>query len=185
MTRATPRLVLLGAIAFAGAAHAQQSSLGFAGGIATFDEFCDAAGGPGVSCDEQAFGLKGFIGGDATEHLRFEAFYTYSGEFEASDGSADVTVDASGIGVALMPMVAASDRVDLFARAGFWLWDAEVEAASGGLSATDTADGTDPVLGLGGRIGVNERTSIRVEWEQYDLDDTEFTLLSVGAEFTF
>jgi len=172
---------------FAPALLAQQSWLGVSGGSSETDEFCDGFGfGFGIDCDDTDTGIKAFIGADITPHFGIEAFWADLGEASARNTSGDsVKVEVDGIGFSLLPTLPVSDDFQLFGKIGLFTWDAEAEANISGNRARASDDGSDPFYGFGARLFLGDQFALRAEWERYDLDGDEVTLMSAGAEFRF
>lgn len=166
-----------------GSAIAEGWSVGVGIGESKLDDFCEGAGG--ISCDDTDTGTKIFVGYDLNENFRVEGFRVDFGEVEASNGGLFVEAEADGFGVAAMPMLPASEHVDLFGKIGLLRWDAKSRTNAFGPTETFSDDGTDPFFGFGIRGQLGEQFAIRGEWEQYDLDGDDVRLLSVGVELRF
>jgi hypothetical protein len=162
-----------------------QSWVGASAGSAESDEFCELFG-PGVRCDDDDTGIKAFIGLQPVPQLGLEAFWVDLGEVTAMDNFGDrLGISADGIGVALLPTIPVSPDFDLYARFGLFAWEVDADLQTPGGRARGSDDGSDPVYGLGGRLFVTETFGLRVEWEQYELDDEDVSLFSLGAELRF
>ncbi len=71
--------------------------------------------------------------------------------------------------------------LDLYAKLGYISWDAEVSIDGFG-SVGD--DGSDPAYGVGVAFGLGS-LEVRGEYEVYDFDGTDISMLSVGLSFYF
>jgi len=71
--------------------------------------------------------------------------------------------------------------VGVFAKAGFIDWSAEA-IVNGTRVASDS--GTDPAYGIGMRFSLFS-AEIRGEYEYFDVEDTDVSLVSVGVVWTF
>jgi outer membrane immunogenic protein len=143
------------------------------------------AGDPGdpVSFDEDDFAWKVF--GGYNFDLPLLALGVEGGYVDLGGPSADISgssfeVDADGldlfgvVGVDLGP-------IGVFAKAGFIAWDAT--ASVNGVGGSD--DGTDPAYGIGAKFGFSS-FAIRVEYELFDIEDTEdVAMISAGLVWTF
>jgi opacity protein-like surface antigen len=65
------------------------------------------------------------------------------------------------------------------------MWDAEATDTTGGVPFSATADGTDVSLGLGVSYNFTRNLALRAEWEMFQTDEADATLLSIGALFRF
>lgn len=162
-----------------------ESWIGLAAGSSESDEFCDLFGS-GVDCDDEDTGVKAFIGVQPIPQIGIEAFWVDLGEARATGPFGNrFDVSADGIGVALLPTIPVSRTFELYARLGYFAWEADTDLRVAGGSVRDSDDGSDAVYGLGARLLLSDTFGLRGEWEQYELDDEEVSLLSVGAEFRF
>lgn len=71
--------------------------------------------------------------------------------------------------------------VGVFAKAGFIDWSADL-SLNGARIGTDS--GTDPAYGIGARFSLFS-AEVRAEYEFFDLEDTDVSLVSVGVVWTF
>ena len=69
---------------------------------------------------------------------------------------------------------------EIYGKLGYIVWDVEAEY----LGQTAADDGNDLGYGLGVRFGIGPLEA-RGEYETYDLDDTDLTMLSVGLVYYF
>jgi hypothetical protein len=96
-------------------------------------------------------------------------------------GAASYELDNSlaAFGVVQMPV---TERVDLFARAGYATTDYTVNyPGSGDLSGDD--DGF--AYGVGGKVFLTDRFGLRADFTKYDGDDTDADVISVGGVMKF
>jgi hypothetical protein len=71
--------------------------------------------------------------------------------------------------------------VGVFAKAGFIDWSADARL-NGSRVGSDS--GTDPAYGIGARFSLFS-AELRAEYEYFDVEDIDVSLLSVGAVWTF
>lgn len=133
--------------------------------------------------DEQDFGWKALIGyefGLPTINLGVEASYV---DFGAPSGDllgSQIEVDANGFagfgkaGIDLGPL-------GVFAKLGMISWDASL-SIDGFDAGSD--DGTDPAYGVGVEFGLAS-VEVRGEYEIYDVDGDDVSMLSVGLIWRF
>jgi len=72
--------------------------------------------------------------------------------------------------------------IDLFAKLGYIMWD--IEASIPGVPGSISEDGSDIGYGLGAAFNLGS-LQIRGEYEIYDIDEADVTMLSVGVAFRF
>lgn len=158
--------------------------IGAGAGGATIEAELGDTGIPGVptSFDEDDTATKIFAG--YTFDLPFfdvalEAGYVDFGQPEIDILGDDLTVDTTGInawGIATFN----AGIIDLYGKLGLIAWEAE--AALAGFDADD--DGTDLGYGVGAAFGLGP-LEVRGEYEVYDLDDTDVSMISVGVLYRF
>ena len=96
-------------------------------------------------------------------------------------GAANVELDSSfgAFGVAQLPV---SERVDLFARAGYATNDYNVSVPGLG-SASGDDDGL--AYGVGGKVFLTDRFGLRGDFTRYEGDDVDADVISVGGVMKF
>jgi hypothetical protein len=111
--------------------------------------------------------------------LGVEAGYVNFGEPEVDILGEELVLDPTGVnlwGVASLD----AGIIDVFAKVGYIMWD--IEADFLGESISD--DGTDIGYGLGVSFGLGP-VEIRGEYELYDIEDADVSMLSLGIVFRF
>jgi hypothetical protein len=168
------------ALGFAADAGAQGVYVGGAYSWATIDiEDVDAD-----LLDDNASAYKLFLGYEFPKIVGIEAGYvdfgSYDvGEFEEVEGA---TIDASGWTAALTARIPLGKLFTVYGKVGYFMWDAELQAADDLGDLTD--DGDDPFYGAGVRVNLG-KFSVLGEYEFYDADDYSNDLFSLGVRFTF
>jgi hypothetical protein len=146
-----------------------------------------------VALDDTHGGLKVFAGHRFSEHWAVEFGYTGLEGLESEiiesgppqPGLAEEVADShpvtgEGIGLAL--------RATTFERAGFaasahlglWAWQSNLEVNLNNSRLVVEEDGLDLFFGLGLQYRTTDRTTLRLEWNQYLLDDDEVHLFTLG-----
>jgi opacity protein-like surface antigen len=134
------------------------------------------------SIDEDDTAFKVFAGYNfdlPLINLGVEAGYVDFGEPEIDVLGNELRINTTGLqlwGIAGIEVAV----VDLFAKLGYINWD--VEATLLGESAS--TDGSDLGYGVGVGFGLGP-VRIRGEYELYDIDDFDLSMLSVGIEYRF
>jgi opacity protein-like surface antigen len=132
--------------------------------------------------------LAGYNWDLGTFDVGIEAGYAYLGEPGVGDATAAVQYELGGFnafglaGFALGP-------IDLYAKAGFIAWDSEVTISGSQVPPefqfNSTETGTDVGYGIGAKWNLG-KLAIRVEYEGYDLPDTDtLYMLSLGLVYGF
>ena len=70
--------------------------------------------------------------------------------------------------------------VDVFGKLGTIMWDSEAEF----LGLSDSTDGNDIGYGLGARFAIGS-LEVRGEYEIFDLDGSDLSMLSLGVAYRF
>ena len=158
--------------------------LGASAGGATFEADISEPSLPALpnSIDEDDTAWKIYAGyrfGTPVVDLGIEAGYVEFGEPDIDVAGDLLTVDTSGLnlwGLAIFDV----GPLDVYGKLGLIAWDTEV----GFLGASADEDGTDIGYGLGASFGLGA-FSIRGEYEIYDLDNSDVSMLSVGLVYQF
>lgn len=98
---------------------------------------------------------------------------------ESTDELLDVEADGYTVAATLGAPVGEGMR--LYGKLGQLFWDQTVSA--GPISRS--TDGDDPFIGVGMRFGSPEGLAVRLEYERYELEDTEIDMPSVSLHFGF
>lgn len=145
----------------------------YAGGAA-LQAFVDERG-----FDEDDTGGKVFGGYKFNQYIAIEgSYYDFS---KIGDRSNQLEID--GISLAALGSIDVLPKLSLFGKIGVHEWDAD---ASGTIvSQLNTDDGTDAFFGLGVDYAINDNWEIRGEIEQYEVDDLDVNVASIGFSFVF
>ena len=182
----TPIAILLAAFTFAPLAANADSGFyvgGSVGGATLEADFGDT-GIPGfpTDIDEDDNAFKVFAGYKFDLpglDLGVEAGYVDFGAPEIDVLAEQVDLEPTGINLWGIAGIEAGP-VDLFAKLGYISWD--IEASVQGQSISD--DGSDLGYGLGLSFGLGS-VSVRGEYEVYDIDDADVSMLSLGLVYQF
>ena len=135
---------------------------------------------PRIDEDDTAF--KAFAGYNfdlGGFNLGIEAGYVDFGAAEIDTALGQIEIDTTGINLWGIAGVDAGP-VDLYAKVGYLLWDVDVS----GLGESVSDDDSD--LGYGVGVGFDlGKFRIRGEFETYDLDDADLSMLSIGVLYQF
>ncbi len=188
-TRAhTNRLLLLAAmLSLAPAAALADSGLyigGAIGGATVEANFGDTGipGFPTGEFDEDDTAFKVFAGYNfdlPVINFGLEAGYVDFGAPELDTNQGPIELDPTGINLWGIAGVDAG-LFDLYAKVGYILWDVEVTAFDDNF----TDDGSDLGYGLGLSFGLGG-FKIRGEYEMYDIDEADVSMLSLGVLYQF
>ncbi|MES1942827.1 TonB-dependent receptor protein [Salinisphaera sp. PC39] len=120
---------------------------------------------------------RGFIGAMLNRYVGLEIGYT---DFaEAEDGGYEA--DADGFTAAVLAQVPVNEAFSVYGKGGMLAWDLDVS----GPLVSGSDDGEDPFYGVGTRIGLGGAFGLRLEYERFELDDTDVDLASANLEFRF
>lgn len=156
---------------------------------------------PGADIDDGDTGYQLFAGYQFTPFVAMEASYLDAGDLAAAGSAAraghlttaELAVDAEGLGLALVGIVPFPYGVSLHARLGMLAGKmemADTARASGDTIAQDEAleGGTAPFYGIGATYRIN-RLMMRAEYERYDIGEsgealeTDLVSASLGYHF--
>lgn len=100
---------------------------------------------------------------------------------EVADVAVDVELDPTGFNLWGIAGIEAGP-IDLFAKLGYIFWD--LEASVPGTSVDESDDGSDIGYGLGVGFGLGP-LQLRGEYEVYDIDDADLSMVSLGIAYRF
>jgi len=135
-----------------------------------------------VDVEGDANGYKVFGGYRFLTFLSVEGTYADFGTIKDPARSSEVNMDGFGAqAVAYIPLGIA----DIFGKAGFFDWSADVKSSNVSAPISVKKDGTDPVYGAGIQFRI-QSWAVRGEVEYYDIKGTDKVYMySVGASYTF
>lgn len=137
----------------------------------------------GIAFDGSDVGWKVFGKYMFNDNWGLEAGYVDFGNPDDNIMGVDIDIEADGIAAFLIGSYPASESFDLFGKAGYVFWDAEI-SSPGVPSESD--DGSDLALGIGAAFNTSDTFSILGEWEWFDISDSDTVwMLSVGIEVGF
>ena len=137
--------------------------------------------------DDSSLGLKLFTGYRFNKWLGLEGAYHNFGDFESDlvpvTPGGDLEVSLSGYsGSALLFLPWFSDKLDVYAKAGYYAFDQDA-VIDGGLADSNSPDGF--LAGLGARYKISDQFAFRYEGEWFDIDDGQLWVLNAGIEYLF
>jgi len=126
------------------------------------------------------------LGYKVNKNFALEASYIDLGESE--DNIDPVwTVEGHGFNLSFVGILPVHEKIDIFAKAGVFMWDISLNEAGTGELATDNS--TDLSLGLGISANLTDQFSIVFEYQEFQIEDEVFdgdiSNISIGARFNF
>lgn len=107
-----------------------------------------------------------------------------------SAGNTSLSTDLEGASIAALfhaPII--DDRFSLFAKIGWFFWEAEVETTiPGDPVLSSDFDGNDLFFGAGLRIGFSDAFALRLEYDRFELEEDiepDLDYASASLEFKF
>lgn len=141
----------------------------------------------GGNIDDNGTGTKLYTGYEFNKYFAAEvSAYNFAeasiGAFEVSPGNfVSASVSMKGFGAYAVGMYPVSKKVKLIAKLGVLSWEADLQADGN----TGTNDGTDAAYALAASYAFTKELLATVEWEAFDSDNPELSMLSVGFKFIF
>jgi len=173
--------------------HAQGIYVGGSIGQAQAEEGCDDLDDLGFvgSCDDDDTAWKATVGYQFTPNWGVEAFYADFGKAEINGAISGVPVsteaDLYGFGAAAVGTIPLTEQFSVFGKIGMLVdWDIDYSGSIGspGTSFDFDEDGSSDVMyGIGVDYSINEKISIRAEYEYFDEIEVDF--FSAGVTYKF
>ena len=184
------RAMIAAALVLAASQASAQAYLGGSVGQSDIDEQITTGLITGGSVDGKDNAFKIFGGYMFNRHFGIEGAYVDLGEVSYTCNSRDTMatggrLDITGINSAPLGAVAVYEQFSVFGKIGLFLWDAEANDTTGGAAFSAKEDGTDLSFGVGVGYNFTRNLGIRAEWEMFDTNDADASLLSVGVLWRF
>lgn len=134
-----------------------------------------------TSIDCKSTGWKLFGGYKLSPNLAVEGgYYSLGTAKEEVQPGTTAEVSASGVGMTGVASYPVADEVDMFAKGGIMMWEAEGKVTG---FPTQKEDGTDLLLGVGAAYKLDNNWGIRGEYEHVG-GDLKANMYSIGATFS-
>ena len=164
---------------------AAEPYVGFGVGTAFYEADLSSLGGG--SLDDDGTGTKLYGGYSFNKYFAAEASaYNFAeasiGAIEVSPGTfASASVSMKGFGAYAVGMYPVSKKVNLIAKLGVLSWDADLS-----VNTTEGSnDGTDAAFALAASYAFTKELLVAAEWESFQSDNPELSMLSLGLRFNF
>ncbi|GEM_PF-545911 len=197
-------VLISAALLFSAGASAQTHLdyyLGLGYGMAEIDTDVTSVSN-GASLDEDDNAIELFAGARINQNLAVEVQYidfgeasltgdtggqfTYQGTtYQFTEDNAAIDAKGDSFGVSGLLGADITERVHLYGKAGLHRWDTELTASSAASFAKADDDGTDLFYGIGANVGIGDQFFVRLEAEQYELDDWDVTNVSLSGMLAF
>ena len=146
----------------------------------------DLTGLGGGELDDNSTGSKLYGGYSFNKYFSLEAsIYNFAeasiGGFDFNGVSTSAAVEMKGIGAYAVGIYPLSKKINLIAKLGVLSWDADLRVNN----TLVTNDGTDVAYALAASYGFTKELFATAEWEYFDSDNPELSMLSVGFKFIF
>ena len=144
-----------------------------------------------MSVDDTDTGFKVFGGYNFMKFFSVEGGYVDVAGPSVDMQTESMTTEANGFAFEAMGVLPMGLKFQLFAEAGFFLWDAEATLSSQDFSGSASDDGANPTYGVGFAWNVVPKGQIRVEAERYeiadfmDVTDIDLDMYSAGFAYRF
>ncbi len=155
------------------------------------------------SVDDTDTGWKLYGGYMFNQNLAVEASYADLGELSIDStitaplaGTLATTWEAQTLAVSAVGIWPLAYNFEIFGKAGFHYWDAEITATAtgggGAASGSDDDNGTDVLYGIGAAYNLNDNFALRAEWERYSnigddntTGESDVDMWSAGVQYSF
>jgi hypothetical protein len=179
------RAIAVASIGLAALSTAQAADNGFYLGAAVSQASIDVDLGAGpaqIPLDDDNTKFKVIAGIRPLDWLAFEVNYVDFGSIEGTAGAISGEYKLKGFDAFALGLFEIG-LVDIYGKAGVVRWDQELRISNISIPAFED-DGFDPAYGVGlqlhfGSIGA------RLEYEMFDIEDVDASLISLGLTWTF
>jgi len=153
--------------------------------------------------DEEDSGFKIFFGKKITKTIAVEGFYADFGEASLTGNNGDnFTIDnivyvfttnnasiksaATGFGANAKFFLALGKSSSIVARLGLLRWDVDTTVSGASVASTTLSDsGTDIFYGLGYQYSFNDSLALSLDYDLYEIDDSDTDMITLGVVYNF
>lgn len=159
--------------------------VGFGVGTASYKADLSSLGGG--SFDDDGTGSKLYLGYSFNKYFAAEVnIYNFAeasvAAVEVSPGTfASASASMKGVGAYVVGMYPISKEVSLMAKLGVLNWDADLQVNN----TKAENDGSDAAYALAASYAFAKELSVVAEWESFNTDNPELSMLSLGFKFIF
>jgi len=153
-------------------------------------EIADGSVLSAITVDDSDSGQKLYAGVSFFKFVAIEAAMVDLGEFTisaTSDGTGFDWVPGPVTAVAAVDGILVSavgripvGKITLFAKAGYYVWEADLSFVNGGMTFPDDDDDADVAYGAGISFKIGIAFSIRAEYEIFDIAGSDVDFYSAG-----
>ena len=178
-------LILVSASLASISTAAAEPYVGF--GIGTASYIADLSSLGGGDLDDDGTGTKLYIGYSFNKYFAAEfSAYNFAeasvAAVEVSPGTfASASVSMKGFGAYAVGMYPVSKKVNLMAKLGVLSWDADLQVNN----TSGENDGSNAAYALAASYAFTKELSVAAEWESFNSDNPELSMLSLGFKFIF
>jgi len=149
----------------------------------------------GAGIGEARQSAEGFDGSDSTfrlfggyafnPYLAVEGGYVDGGEQTDTQGSLRVAVKSDGFFVAGLAKLPLGKYVAPYLKVGLVSYDSTATVSSGNVSVSESESNSDLLYGVGLEFKLGDHFRLRAEYEQIDVSDADFDIISLAAAYKF
>jgi OOP family OmpA-OmpF porin len=141
-----------------------------------------------IEFDAEDSGYKLFGGYRFARFLAVEGSYFDMGDIDDSVLGFSFVADVKGVDACAVARMSAARWLEFYGRAGIAYWDVEATVADDDTGDRITRDdrGSGWTYGIGGALRINRHLALRVEWQVYELEQSDsVSFASLALEIGF
>lgn len=120
------------------------------------------------------------------DYISLEAGFIYYGEVEDNAGLDEMKIEGHAWDINLVVIAPLSNVFEAFGKVGASRWSFRGREEVSGVGAfRGKVDGEDPVYGAGFLFNVDHDSTIRLEYELSEFDDTDVKIISLGFQHRY
>jgi len=153
--------------------------------------------------DEDDSGFKVFFGKKINKTIAVEGFYADFGEasltgnngdnftidnvvYVFTTNNANITSAATGFGANAKFSLALGKSSSIVAQIGLLRWDTDTTVSGASVTSTTLSDsGTDVFYGLGYQYSFNDSLALTLDYDLYEIDDSDTEMFALGVVYNF
>lgn len=156
-------------------------------GDSELDSMLDALGVSTASFSDTSSGALEIFGGwtSPQPYLSLETAFNYLGGIELFSSTQYREIYISNVSGVVKLHSPLGHMVSVGAFVGFHAWNITTDYTSVSGSWTNDSTGVDPTYGVGVNVSIVPKVALRFKWQNYELDNVDIEVISLGAQYTF
>ena len=134
---------------------------------------------------DEATSFKVLAGFDFNKYFAAELEYIDSSNFEETEGDFAIEASVTAFNVSVVGKVPVGEKFSLFAKFGMVFYDIDAKITEFGFTESASLSEEDVSYGVGAGFAFTENFGARIEYQGFDIQDTDTDLISASVTWRF